>query len=77
MIHFVGASYHGFIRGHGALPPEMPDGLHHRGEIAGAVIDNGDHSRPFVLGSMRSQLPVFRARDTQGRPNALNIASIL
>ena len=59
------------------FPPQMPDGLHHRGEISRAVIDDGNHKSPFVLGSMRPSWRSLEQATRKARANALNSASIL
>src|SRR4051812_23636433 len=51
-------------------------GLAHGREIAGAVIDQGDHSRPFVDGSIRPSCLSFEQATRRARAKALNTASI-
>ena len=55
----------------------------HRGQVAGAVVDERDHSSsiahssPFVLGSIRASRLSFAQATRSARANALNTASIL
>ena len=61
------------------LRPQVPQRLHHGGDIAGPVIDDGHalHSRPFVEGRMSpSCLSLLQAK-RKARANALKMASIL
>ena len=56
------------LAGNGRRPDLCADrgeGLAHRCQVAGAVIDERDHSRPLVLGSMLREALVFRARHAQ------------
>src|SRR5262245_54683213 len=46
-------------------------------QVSGLVIDQRDHSRPFVLGSMRASRLSFAHATRSARPNALKTASIL
>ena len=56
---------------------ERGERLAHRRQIAGAVVDERDHSRPFVLGSMRARRLSFEHATRSARANALKHASIL
>ena len=47
----------------------------HRRQIAGAVIDQRNHSSPFVLGSVRASCLSREHATRSARPNALNTAS--
>src|SRR5262249_3224636 len=51
--------------------------LSHRGEIAGPVVDQRDHSSPFVLASIGPSRWSFAQATRSARPKALNTASIL
>ena len=51
--------------------------LAHRREVAGAVVDERDHSSPFVLGSILASRLSFAQATRSARANALNTASIL
>src|SRR5262245_9570346 len=46
-------------------------------QVSGLVIDQRDHSRPLVLGSMRASRLSFAHATRSARPNALKTASIL
>ena len=52
-------------------------GLAHRCQVAGAVIDERDHNRPLVLGSVRARRLSFEHATRSARANALKQASIL
>ena len=65
------------ITGHDALASQVSDGLHHRGQIPRAVIEDGNHKSPFVLGSMRPSWRSLEQATRKARANALNSASIL
>ena len=47
-----------------------------RREVAGAVVDEGDHNSPFVLGSVRARRRSRAQAMRSARANALNMASI-
>ena len=49
----------------------------HRREVAGAVVDERDHSRPFVLGNIFARRLSFEHAARSARANALKQASIL
>ena len=51
--------------------------LAHRRQVAGAVVDERDHSRPLVLGSIRASRLSFAQATRSARANALKTASIL
>ena len=48
----TGAAHHLGIFGHLNLAAEILEGLPHRGKIAGVIVDEGDHNKPLVLGSI-------------------------
>ena len=50
--------------------------LPHRRQIAGAVVDERDHSSPFVLGSICASRRSFAHATRSARANALNTASM-
>ena len=52
-------------RGVATVSAERRQRLAHRRQVAGAVIDQRDHSRPFVLGSIFAMPLVLRARHAQ------------
>ena len=60
-----------------AVAPEMLQRIHHRGQISRAIIDNRNHSSPFVLGSIRPSCLSFEHATRSALANALNSASIL
>ena len=47
------------------LGAERRERLAHRRQVAGAVVDERDHSRPFVLGSIFASALVLRAGHAQ------------
>ena len=51
--------------------------LAHRRQVAGAVINERDHSSPLVLGSVRARRLSFEHATRSARANALKQASIL
>ncbi|MNC93256.1 hypothetical protein D3C83_98400 [compost metagenome] len=51
------------------------EGLSHRRQVAGAVIDERDHNSPFVLGSIFASRASFAQATRSARANALNTAS--
>src|SRR6185295_9046965 len=63
-------------RRHDDLGADGGERFLHRREIAGAVVDQGNHSRPFVLGSIRARRLSFAHATRSARANALNTASI-
>ena len=68
------------LTGNGRRPDVGADGrqrLPHRRQIAGAVIDQRDHSRPLVLGSVFASRLSFEHATRNARANALKHASIL
>ena len=64
-------------RGRRELGAERRQRLAHRREIARAVIDQRDHSSPFVLGSIFASRASFAHATRSARANALNTASIV
>ena len=65
---------------HGGRPDlgaQVRQRLSHRRQVAGAVVDQGNHSRPLVLGSMRASRLSFAHATRSARANALKHASIL
>ena len=68
-----------FIMGRNMFGPDRGECLFDRGQIARAVIDQGDraHSSPFVLGSIRASRLSRSQATRSARANALNTASIL
>ena len=56
---------------------QMFERFFHRADVARAIIDNGDHSSPLVLGSMPANCLSREQATRRARPNALNNASIL
>ena len=56
--------------------PHARKRLAHRGEVAGAVVDERDHSSSFVLGSTRARRRSRAHATRSARANALNDASI-
>ena len=59
------------------LAPIARERLSHRRQVAGAVVDERDHSRPFVLGSIFARRLSFEHATRSARANALKHASIL
>ena len=59
------------------LRADRVERLSHRRQIAGAVVDQCDHSRPLVLGSVRARRLSFEHAMRSARANALKHASIL
>ena len=61
--------------GHRELGAERGQRLLDRRQVAGAVVDQRDHSRPFVLGSIFASRASFAQATRSARANALNTAS--
>src|SRR6266545_2986616 len=59
-------------RGYGEVGAESAQGLANRGEVAGAVIDQPNHSSPFVLGSIFANRASRAQATRSARANALN-----
>jgi len=57
------------------LSAERRECLTHGRQVAGAVVDKGDHSRPFVLGNIFARRASRAQATRSARPNALNTAS--
>ena len=55
--------------------PSADERLAHRRQVAGAVVDERDHSSPFVLGSIFASRASFAQATRSARANALNTAS--
>ena len=49
---FVCAMDGGWIVGTGGIGAHCAQGFHDGGEVAGFVVDDGDHNNPLVLGSI-------------------------
>ena len=62
---------------HHDLGAEIVERLLHRIQVARAVIDDGDHRSPLVLGSMRPRRRSREHATRRARAKALNSASIL
>ena len=58
------------------LGAERRERLAHRRQVAGAVVDERDHSSPFVLGSIFASRASFAQATRSARANALNTASM-
>src|SRR5271156_3680647 len=71
------ASHCIWIFGRFSLRTNGSQRLYHRGQISRLVIDDRDHSRPFVLGSISPNCVSFEHATLSARANALNSASIL
>src|SRR5215472_5518471 len=65
---------HGGYRGGNA---QMLERLVHGADVAGAVVNDSDHSSPLVLGSMRASCRSREQATRKARAKALNKASIL
>ena len=63
-------------RGDDEVGAERRQRLADRREIAGAVVDERDHSSPFVLGSIFASRASFAQATRSARANALNTASM-
>ena len=59
------------------LAAEMLKGLAHRGQVAGVVVDEGDHNSPFVLGSIFASCLSFAHATRKRTRERLEHASIL
>ena len=57
------------------LGAERRQRLAHRRQVAGAVVDERDHSSPFVLGSIFASRASRAQATRSARANALNTAS--
>ena len=58
------------------VDPERRERLPHRRQVAGAVVDQSDHSRPLVLGSIFASRASRAQATRNARANALNTASM-
>mgnify|MGYP003693635583 CR=1 FL=1 len=56
--------------------PSVGQRLAHRRQVAGAVVDERNHSSPFVLGSIFARRASFAHATRSARANALNTASM-
>src|ERR1700733_15879815 len=65
------------IRRDRRLAPQGIERLHHRGQVAGFVVNDSDHSNPLVLGSISPNCLSLEHATRSARANALNSASIL
>ena len=74
---FAGPRDHPRVGGNGRLVSEMVKGFFDRGQIAGLVVHDGDHSSPFVLGNRRAIRRSRQHAARSARANALNNDSIL
>src|SRR6185369_17516245 len=63
-------------RRHDEVGAERRQRLAHRGQIASAVINECNHSSPFVLGSIFASRASFAHATRSARANALNTASM-
>lgn len=59
------------------LPAYVIEGLFHRCQIAGLIIENGNHISPLVLGSILARRRSRQQAKRKARANALNRASSL
>src|SRR6185369_2947194 len=55
--------------------PQRGERFAYRRQVAGLVVDQGDHSRPFVLGSIFASRLSFATATRSARANALKTAS--
>ena len=74
---FLCPLHHGGVRGDGAGEAEAIHGFLDRNQVAGAVVNDGNHSNPLVLGSMPASRRSRQQAARSARANALNSDSIL
>jgi len=72
-----GRAHHGRVFGDLGCGAKRCEGLHHRSQIAGLVVDDCDHNKPLVLGSISPSCLSREQATRRARANALNSASIL
>ena len=72
---FVCLAYNRWIVCDDAICFQMLECLLHRRQVSRPVIDNRDHSSPFVLGSIVASRASFAHATRSARANALNTAS--
>ncbi len=65
------------VGGDRRLVSEMVKRFFHRGKISGLIVNDGDHSNPFVLGNRRAIRRSRQQAARNARAKALNNASIL
>src|SRR5215469_3701358 len=73
----LGTSHNVRVIGDNALPTEVLNRLHYRCQVPGSVINNCNHSSPFVVGNILPNCLSFEQATRNARANALKSASIL
>ena len=73
----LGRGQFGGIAGVQNRGPHRAERLAHRGQVAGAVVDERDHNSSLVLGSIFARRASLAHATLSARPNALKHASIL
>ena len=74
---FVRPRNHPGVRGDRRLMPEMVKRFFYRGQVPGFVVNDRDHSSPFVLGNRRAIRRSRQHAARSARAKALNKDSIL